>query len=259
MPRPFDRLAELARALPDAVDRGQIAAVFQPQFLLTTAQMVSAEALSRWRHPTLGSILPAEFIPIAEESDLISVVGDQMIELAARAASVWQRMVPNIEVAINISLLQLRSNDFAARFTRIVEAASADLRTMIVEVTESTSVEAVPEAAQNLRDLAAAGVTISIDDFGSGYSSAEQAEALPATELKVDMSLVQDDSTDGDDRLGAAVRFGQDRHMRVVAEGVETVEQLDRVRELGCDRAQGFLLGLPVSSDRIGARLAALG
>jgi EAL domain-containing protein (putative c-di-GMP-specific phosphodiesterase class I) len=259
MPRPTERLALLARALPDAVSRGEIAAVFQPQFSLSTARIASVEALSRWRHSSLGLILPSEFIPIAEETDVISQIGDRMTELACTAVSIWQRTAPGIEIAVNISLLQLRNTDFAARFIRFVDAASADIRSLIVEVTESTRAADVPAAAQNLRKLADAGVTISIDDFGSGHSSEEQVAALPATELKVDMQLVQNPGLDGGDRLSEAVRFGQARKMRVVAEGVETTEQLDRVRELGCDRAQGFLLGQPESSQQIGARLAAPG
>jgi EAL domain-containing protein (putative c-di-GMP-specific phosphodiesterase class I) len=258
MPRAFDRLAELTRALPDAVERGQIGAVFQPQFLLSTARMVSAEALSRWQHPSLGAVLPDEFIPIAEESDVISGIGDRMIELACRAATMWQGAKPGIEVAINISLLQLRGGDFASRFVRFVDAASTDIRNIIIEITESTRVRDVPEAAKNLRALVDAGVTISIDDFGSGHSSEEQVAALPATELKVDMRLVQDESAEGRDRLARAVEFGHSRDMRLVAEGVETTTQLDRVRQLGCDRAQGYLLGSPLSSNGIGKLLAAI-
>jgi len=255
MGRPIDRLAEVARALPGAVERGEIAAVFQPQFLLSTAQMVSAEALSRWRHPGLGTVLPAEFIPIAEEAGLIAAIGDRMIALACSAASAWQRVSPTIEIAVNISLLQLGSSGFAARFVRMADAASTNIRTMIVEVTESTRADVVPSAAENFRELVAAGVTISIDDFGAGYSSREQVAALPATELKVDMHLVQDESAAGLDRLAEAVAFGKQRDMRVVAEGVETSEQLERVRRLGCDRAQGYLLGHPVSMEEIDARL----
>lgn len=252
----FDRLAEVARALPRAVERGEIAAVFQPQFLLSTTHIVAAEALSRWHHPSLGTVLPVEFIPIAEETGLIAAVGDRMIELACDAAGAWQRVAPTIEVAINISLLQLRASGFADRFIRMVDATSANVNNMIVEVTESTRADAVPAAAKNLRELAEAGVTISIDDFGAGHSSREQVAALPATELKVDLHLVQDESVAGIERLAEAVAFGKQREMRVVAEGVETEDQLARVRQLGCDRAQGFLLGYPVSMEEIDARLA---
>jgi EAL domain-containing protein (putative c-di-GMP-specific phosphodiesterase class I) len=255
MSRAPDRLAELTGALPGAVERGEIIAVFQPQFLLSTARVVSAEALSRWRHPGLGTVLPVEFIPIAEETGLISAIGDRMIELACRAATAWQRMTPTIEVALNISLLQLRSSGFAGRFVRMADEASATVANMIVEVTESTRADAVPAAAENLRELVAAGVTVSIDDFGSGHSSREQVAALPATELKIDMHLVQDESAGGIDRLADAVAFGKQRDMRVVAEGVETQGQLERVRRLGFDRAQGYLLGHPVSMEEIGALL----
>jgi EAL domain-containing protein (putative c-di-GMP-specific phosphodiesterase class I) len=257
MPRQLNRAAELIRSLPDAVQRGEIAAAFQPQFLVSSAKIVAVETLSRWHHPTLGMVLPHEFIPIAEGSNLISEVGDRMIELATQAAAIWQRATPSLEVAINISLHQLRDRDFAARFVRMVSAASADIRTMIIEVTESARAEDVPGSAENLRALVDAGVTISVDDFGSGFSSEEQVAALPATELKVDLHLVQDTSSAGHERLADVVRFGQQRKMRVVAEGVESAEQLAAVRELGCDRAQGFLLARPASINRVEALLAA--
>jgi EAL domain-containing protein (putative c-di-GMP-specific phosphodiesterase class I) len=252
---PDDRHGQLVHDLDGAVQRGEIFAVYQPQFSLTTGRMESAEALSRWRHPALGYVSPAEFIPIAERSGIISQIGEHMVRLACRAVAHWQAHGDECEVAVNVSLLQLHDADFSARFEQAVTKASVDPRLITVEITESTAAADVSLASENLHRLASTGVTISIDDFGSGFSTREQVETLPASELKIDQSLVQDESSAGIDRLAAAVAFGKARHMRLVAEGVETVAQLERVRRLVCERAQGYFLGRPISRAELDARL----
>jgi EAL domain-containing protein (putative c-di-GMP-specific phosphodiesterase class I) len=255
MQQPQDRRGLLAQDLEGAVERGEIVAVFQPQFSLTTGLIESAEALSRWQHPYLGLVSPAEFIPVAEQTGVISQIGDHMIRLACRTVTGWTESGLSIEVAVNVSLLQLRDSGFAARFKQLVGENSASARLITVEITESIAAVDVPSAEENLRSLAALGATISIDDFGSGFSTEEQVAAFPTSELKIDRTLVQDQSDAGFARLADAVSFGKRRRMRIVAEGVETGAQLDWVRELGCDRAQGYLLARPLPKRELDARL----
>jgi EAL domain-containing protein (putative c-di-GMP-specific phosphodiesterase class I) len=246
----------LARDLHGAVGRGEIIAFYQPQFSLSTAQIVSAEALSRWQHPDLGTVSPGEFIPLAEEAHLIDEIGDEMIRLGTRAAAEWHERGITIEVAINVSLRQLVRPDWVAHLRQAISDVAVAPELITLEITETTAFTEVPDAARQLGQIAQTGVRISIDDFGSGYSSEAQVVALPATELKIDLGLVQDESAGGTERLAAAVDFGKSRCMRIVAEGVETASQLNRVRVAGADRAQGYLLGHPVPKADLESRLA---
>jgi EAL domain-containing protein (putative c-di-GMP-specific phosphodiesterase class I) len=247
----------LAADLRGAVDRGEIIAYYQPQFAVDTRRIVSAEALSRWLHPELGVILPGDFIPIAEEHGLIGDIGDHMIGLGCRSAADWLHKGDSIEVAVNVSAIQLRDAGFADRLVGAIQTAGLDPQLLTIEVTESTAIIDVSSVAERLDWLRSVGVTISVDDFGTGHSSVERVIDLRAKELKIDQGLVQDDSTGARILLGAVVAFAHDKGLRVVAEGVETEDQLDRVRELRCDRAQGYLLGRPVPRAEFDRLLAA--
>jgi EAL domain-containing protein (putative c-di-GMP-specific phosphodiesterase class I) len=252
-----ERREQLCRDLPGAAARGEIVAVYQPQFSLATDRIVAAETLSRWLHPELGPIGPAEFIPISEEVGAIQEIGDRMIELGIQAAAHWCDLGFHIEVAINVSALQLRDPAFVRLVRENLTAISLDPSVIILEITESIAVYDVPRALEAAKALAKLGLTISIDDFGSGFSSEDQAVALPATELKIDRSLVQGDGPASTDLLAEAVEFGRIHGMRTIAEGVETLAQLERVKRLGCDRAQGFLLARPMQLADLDARLLA--
>ena len=220
-------------------------ALFQPQFSLVTGAIVAAEALSRWIHPRFGLIGPAEFIPIAERLGLMNGIGEVMLQLGCRAARDWQTRGHEIEVAVNVSIRQLGSRKIVDTITRLLDDLSLCPRLLTLEVTESTPLAEVPEAADTLHSLSGLGVNISVDDFGAAYASREQVIALPATELKIDQALVQEPEGDENARLTRAVEFGKARGMRLVAEGIETAEQLERVRALACDRGQGYLLSRP--------------
>ena len=247
MVRSRDHYAQLERDLPGAAGRGEIVALFQPQYSLATGAIVAAEALSRWIHPHFGVISPSEFIPMAERLGLADRIGDAMLRIGCDAARDWQKRGHEIEVAVNVSILQLRSRTIVDTVARLLKDLSLTPRLLTLEVTESTPLATVPEAADTLRDLSELGVNISVDDFGAAYSSREQVIALPATELKIDQALVQEPVGDDSEELARAVEFGKARGMRLVAEGIETVEQLERVRALDCDRAQGFLLSRPTT------------
>jgi EAL domain-containing protein (putative c-di-GMP-specific phosphodiesterase class I) len=241
----MEQSARLAEDLPDAVARGEITAHYQPQFDVGTGDIVAAETLARWTHPEWGIIPPSVFIPLAEQLGLIDALGDHMISLGCDAALGWANSGRPIEVAVNVSALQLTDPDFARRLLRSVQERGLEPRLLTIEVTESTEIIDVSAVAERLDWLRSVGVTISVDDFGTGHSSVEQVLDLRATELKIDQSLTQDESAAARTLLAAVVAFAHDKELRVVAEGIETESQLQRVRELRCDRAQGYLLGRP--------------
>jgi EAL domain-containing protein (putative c-di-GMP-specific phosphodiesterase class I) len=238
--------ARLAEELPKAVSRGEITAHYQPQFDAESGRIVAAETLARWAHSELGTVAPGVFIPLAEELGLIDELGDHMIGLGCEAAMDWARQGHPIEVAVNVSALQLTDPEFSRRLLGTVEDCGLEPHLLIIEVTESAEIIDVSAVAERLDWLRSVGVTISVDDFGTGHSSVEQVLDLRATELKIDQSLTRDESLSARTLLAAVVTFAHDKKLRVVAEGIETESQLARIRELRCDRAQGYLLGRPV-------------
>ncbi len=243
----MENYSRLAAELPHAVARGEIVAYYQPQFDIITNEIVAAEALARWVHPELGLIGPVDFIPLAEEFGVIDELGDHMITLSCEAARDWQRQGHPLEVAVNVSALQLGDPEFVTRVLTTVESYELPPNRLTIEVTESTEIVDVSTVAERLDWLRSVGVTISVDDFGTGHSSVAQVLDLRATELKIDQSLTQDDTAAARTLLAAVVGFANDKGLRVVAEGIETAPQLERVRQLRCDRAQGYLLGRPVA------------
>lgn len=240
-------MTDLATALTGAAARGELFAHFQPQLDPETDRIVGAEALARWDHPGLGLVPPLDFITVAEQTGLIDEVGEAMVELgcafAARIAG------SGIQVAVNVSALQLADATFADRFVAIAERHGVPLGELTVEITESHPVDAVPGAVEQLVRLRDGGAGIALDDFGTGYSSFKQLESLPFTELKMDQSLIRDDTDETWNRVGTLVVLARHRGMRIVAEGIETLEQYERVRAAGCDRAQGYFLGMPMPAD----------
>ncbi|CAN5283190.1 hypothetical protein BH11ACT5_BH11ACT5_10020 [soil metagenome] len=230
--------------LPGAAARGELVAYFQPQIEVGSGRIVSAEALCRWNHPTLGPISPADFIAAAEENGSIDEIGAFMLERGCEFASAAG--LPGIQVAINVSALQLAQPDFSTRVIAVFERFDLDPAQVTVELTESRPVTDIPNAVAHLARLRDLGSGISLDDFGIGYASAKQLEALPFTELKIDQSLIREDTEETWNRVATLVAVVRQKGMRIVAEGVETQEQYDRIRESGCDRAQGYYLGMPV-------------
>jgi EAL domain-containing protein (putative c-di-GMP-specific phosphodiesterase class I) len=236
----------LAADLDGAVMRGEIVAVFQPQLDVRTGCIVGVEALARWNHPHLGSIPPQTFIAIAEEHELIGEIGDFMIDEGCRCAAEWNSPGRRVEVAVNVSAAQLLTLDFLERVTDNLAKYSLPADHIVIEITESLPVLDVPEVADRLVHLRRLGLGISIDDYGTGYSLLARFGTVPATEIKIDQSLIQA-SGESTHLIGDAVERAHAMRVRVVAEGIETEEQLQRARDLGCDRVQGYLLGRPAS------------
>jgi EAL domain-containing protein (putative c-di-GMP-specific phosphodiesterase class I) len=234
----------LVSDLAVAVERGEIEAYFQPQVDAASGRIVAMEALARWQHPTEGTIPPAVFIPIAEENNLITGIGNFMIDEGCRCASEWSDRGLGVEVAVNVSAAQLMTPELLDHLAATLRRRSLPADALVIEITESLPLVEVPEVSDLLKQMREIGLGISVDDFGTGYSSLEQLMGLPATEVKIDRSRVKD-ATDGDPFIVEVVELARSRGLRVVAEGVETEEQLRIVRELGVDRAQGYLFGRP--------------
>jgi EAL domain-containing protein (putative c-di-GMP-specific phosphodiesterase class I) len=222
-------------------------AYFQPQVDLTTGLVVAAEALCRWRHPTLGLIAPGVFIGIAEQSDVIHEIGSFMIEESCNFLTRTGLAGQSLEVSVNVSPSQLTSNAVFDDLAPRIAAGSLDPSKLTLEVTETVEIIDLDSVVSLLHDIRGLGIGISIDDFGVGHSSADQLTALPVTEVKIDRSLVQSASPTSRTQVDQAMSLARDRGLRVVGEGVENLEQKEYAREAGCDRAQGYLLGRPMS------------
>lgn len=243
---PSDRLVS---DLAGAVGRGEIVAYYQPQIDVASGRIVAVESLGRWMHPEFGMQSPLEFIPIAEEFGFIDEIGDFMVTEACRFAAFLREKGIPLEVAVNVSAIQLASPTFFDRIVTLVTELGLPPNSITLEVTESRFIANRPRVSKRLGRLRELGVGVSIDDFGVGHSSVEQVLALPANELKIDRMIVQDKTASNGALLATIVRLVRDRGLRTVAEGVETEEQLERVRAIGCDRAQGYLIGKPVSRE----------
>jgi diguanylate cyclase (GGDEF)-like protein len=235
--------------LHGAAGRGELRVHFQPQFDLTTNKIVAAEALVRWQHPELGLLPPGEFIPLAEDSYLIAEVGAHVLAEACRTGASWRAAGHWIDIAVNLSAVQLGSTGFTAFVREVLERTRFPAAALTLEVTESQAMSESSVNDRNLHELRSLGVGISVDDFGTGYSSLAQLHRLPVTEVKIDRSFTTRLGDDGSSAFVAGiVGLGQGLGLCVVAEGVETADQLDALRAMGCERVQGYLLGEPVEA-----------
>jgi EAL domain-containing protein (putative c-di-GMP-specific phosphodiesterase class I) len=252
MPMP----ALLENALEGAVARGEISAWYQPQVDLETGDIVGVEALCRWQNPELGFVPPVDFIPAAEDTGAIDEIGRYMAEQCCDALAEWSRPGRDLSVAVNVSPVQLTNAAFtdwlAAEYRRRRVAHGS----LTVEITESRPIDDVASVVPRLDRLRALGVGIAIDDFGAGQASLSQLRRLHGTELKIDRALVQDVSPRSTQLIAEAIEIGHASGIRIVAEGVETRAHLDRVADLGCDRAQGYLIGRPMPREAMASRLA---
>ncbi|WP_307033052.1 bifunctional diguanylate cyclase/phosphodiesterase [Arthrobacter sp. B3I4] len=234
--------------LRGAAGRGELRVLYQPQFDVATNALVGAEALVRWQHPQLGLLPPSEFIPLAEDSALITQVGSHVLREACHAGATMHALGRSIEMSVNVSAVQLGSPGFTALVADILAGTGFPAASLTLEITESQAVSEDAANDGNLHELRALGVGLSIDDFGTGYSSLAQLHRLPVTEVKIDKSFTKrlDDKPEPSSAFVAAIiGLGHGLGLRVVAEGVETSSQLEALRAMGCQRAQGYLFGKP--------------
>jgi diguanylate cyclase (GGDEF)-like protein len=245
--RSADRL-RLETELHGAVARGELRVHFQPQVDVASGCIVAVEALARWQHPTLGMVPPDVFIPLAEDGGLMRGIGEHVLREACRTVAAWREDGLHLELAVNVSAVQLTDPDFAGLVHRVLTEAGLAAGLLTLEVTEGQMVSEIAAEYGHLRRLRGLGIGISMDDFGTGYSSLTQLHRLPVTEMKVDRAFTAQLADAGSSMLAGVVGLGRGLGLRVVAEGVETAAQLQALRNVGCERAQGYLLGRPTEA-----------
>ena len=240
--------------LLEAIDRQEFVLYYQPQVEIESRNIVGVEALLRWNHPQSGLLSPAAFIPLAENSGAIIPLGDAALRSACAQARQWQdRGLRDFRVAVNVSTQQLRQPDFPATVAQIIQETDLRPNYLEVEVTESSFMHDAGCAVDVLTKLREMGVRIAIDDFGTGYSSLSYLKRLPIDSLKLDGSFVKDATTDPDDAalVMAILTLAHNLRLKVIAEGIETEEQLAFLRLLRCDEGQGYLFGKPLEAESI--------
>jgi EAL domain-containing protein (putative c-di-GMP-specific phosphodiesterase class I)/ActR/RegA family two-component response regulator len=241
---PAFTLDEIAAALRN----GEFEPFMQPKVELATGRLKGAEALARWRHPRLGFVAPYAFIPQLEDSGLIDLLTWTMLEKSARFCSAWRASGADVTVSVNVSLRSLGDAAIADRVTRLVRSQDLDPRHMVLEVTESCATTEVGKALENLARLRMKGFGLSIDDYGTGYSSMQQLTRVAFTELKIDRSFVANAARASNARviLESSLDMARKLNIAAVAEGVETQDVWDLLRELGCELAQGYFIARPM-------------
>jgi len=251
--RTLERL-ELERELRFALERDELFLVYQPQVDLASGRVTGVEALARWRHRDLGFVPPARFIPVAEESGLILALGEWVLRAACRQRAAWKRRgVLDVPVAVNVAPHQFRQSGFLETVLRIVEEEGLAAEDVELEVTESAVMSGADAMVGRLTELSRHGLRLAIDDFGTGYSSLSYLRRFPIHRLKIDRSFVQDLPHDpGAAAIASAiVGMGHSLGLSVLAEGVETPEQADFLREVRCQDAQGYLFCAPAEPDEL--------
>jgi len=250
---------ELEHGLRHAIERDELRLVYQPQIEIESGRVVAVEALLRWHHPTRGEIPPTEFIPVAEDSGLIGVIGEWVLRQACAQNKAWQDSgLRPVRMAVNLSVRQLRNVHFAERMAEILVDTGLAAEWLEVELTESMVMQYAKETMDILWQVKALGVRLSIDDFGTGYSSLAYLKRLPVDTLKIDRSFIVGLEADLNDQAisNAIIALAGSLNLHVVAEGVETEKQLGFLRERKCCDAQGFLFSRPVTPEAVSVLLS---
>jgi diguanylate cyclase (GGDEF)-like protein len=259
MARSAARKLDLETALRRAIERGELTLHYQPQRALENGLIVGVEALIRWNRPGQGMVPPLEFIPLAEESGLIVTIGNWVLETACEQAAAWHREGKrHLRIAVNISARQILHKDFVAQVARTLTASRLPAELLELEITESSILENLEETVRKLQQLKMMGVSIAIDDFGTGYSSLSYLKQLPIDRLKIDRTFVKDVPEDRDDCaiVRTIIAMSDSLGLSVIAEGVETQEQLDFLKAEGCREVQGYLISKPIPAEEFADLLA---
>jgi len=238
--------------LKRAFERDELLVHYQPKYNLETGEVFGAEALVRWELPERGMVLPSDFIPIAEDSNLIIDIGEWVLDKVCEDFRLWQRSVSSPgRVSVNLSLKQLRQLNFINRISSILQGHEVSPTSLELEITETTLMENPERTIKMLDQLYSLGLHLAIDDFGTGYSSLSALQQFPISTLKIDRSFVRDVVNNPDDAtiVDTIIQMGRNMDMDVVAEGVEEESQLIFLQKLGCTYVQGLLFGAPMSSD----------
>jgi len=240
-----------------ALKREELYLAYQPKIDLATRQVIGAEALIRWRHPELGQVPPSRFVPVAEESGMVGQMGEWVLRTACRQIRAWQNMGLTPQIAVNVSARQFQQYDVPQLVSTVIREAQISPQSLELELTESAVMEDAEAAIVAVEKLKQLGVGIAIDDFGTGYSSLSYLKRLPVDLLKIDQSFVRDISNDQNDAaiVRAIITLARSLGMQVTAEGVETEAQLAFLNAYGCQYAQGYLFGKPMTAAELTERM----
>ncbi|MGO4871130.1 MAG: EAL domain-containing protein [Roseiarcus sp.] len=251
----------LQEELRNAVVRSEFVLVYQPQVDLRTERVFAVEALIRWKHPTLGTVPPTKFIPLAEETGLIVPIGDWALREACRQNKAWQDAgLPRLNVCVNVSARQFKERNFVSHVVGALKDSGLDAKYLELEVTESLIMQDVELAVATMKELQGQGVQLAIDDFGTGYSSLSALKTFPVARLKIDKSFIDGIPADENDKAvtSAVISLGQKLNLKVIAEGVETDAQAAFLRENHCDEMQGYLFSRPIPAGDVEELLKAV-
>jgi EAL domain-containing protein (putative c-di-GMP-specific phosphodiesterase class I) len=249
--RSLERL-HLETHLRKALNRNQILVYYQPLVNLETGTIFGMEALVRWEHPELGLISPADFIPLAEETGVIVPIGNWVMRTACIQNKRWHDMGHRLCVSVNISMQQFQLPNFVATIQETLAETGLEPEWLALEITESVAMKNVTSVMDTIEELKRIGVRFSIDDFGTGYSSLSYLKRFRVHTLKIDRSFIRDVTTDEDNAAIVTALIAMSRQMKMhsLAEGVETIEQLNFLKERGCTEVQGFIYSKPLPSDQ---------
>ncbi|MEQ1813543.1 MAG: EAL domain-containing protein [Candidatus Nitrotoga sp.] len=249
----------IEKKLRRALERNELCLHYQPQVDLRNGQIIGVESLLRWNHPESGMISPGQFIPVAEENGMIVPIGEWVLLEACRQNQVWREMgFPEITMAVNLSAVQFRQKNLGNVIVAALYKSGLDASGLELEITEGAVMQDAESAISLLRVLKDFGVNLSIDDFGTGYSSLSYLKKFPINKLKIDQSFVRDATIDSDDAAitSTIISMGRNLKLKVIAEGVETAEQLTFLKQHGCDEMQGYLFSRPISAEQFSRLMA---
>lgn len=236
--------------LRNALANNEFYLLYQPIIDLKTGEISGVEALVRWNHPTRGVIHPLQFIPIAEESRIIILLGEWVFRNACLQNKIWQKMgLRAIPIAINVSGIQMMRDNFADLIRQVIDDSQLDPQYIEIELTESSIMDDKQQNLHTLKRLKEMGINLTVDDFGTGYSSLNYLREFPVNKLKIDQSFVRDCIGNGSSIVDAIIAMGHGLKLKVLAEGIETIEQLRFLKQCGCDEGQGFFYGQPMNSE----------
>lgn len=244
---------ELETELREAIKKNELFLCFQPELDVKQDKIVAVEALVRWHHPTKGVILPLTFIPLAEETGLIIPLGEWVLRMACKQNKAWQEAgLPPVRVAVNITNLQIRQLDFVKKVKQILKETKLDPKYLELELSENSIINDI-ESINTFYQLKKLGVSLAIDDFGTGYSSLSYLRKMPLNRLKIDRSFVQNIQTSRGDQvlIRAIITMAQNLNMEILAEGVETQNQLDFLTSQNCTEIQGYYFSHPLLAEEL--------
>ncbi|MCI0445684.1 bifunctional diguanylate cyclase/phosphodiesterase, partial [bacterium] len=245
-------LLQLERDLRRAIERDELTAFYQPIVSLETGKITGTEALMRWRHPQRGLVSPGEFIPVLEQTGLIVNAGETILRTACKQNKAWHDAgFDKMRIAVNFSSIQFQFGQLPELIKRALEESKMPASALTVEITESIAMENLDLTVSTLNELSSIGVQVSIDDFGTGYSSLSYLKKFPIHTIKIDASFIREMTSDSDDAAitSAIIAMAHSLKLKVIAEGVETEEQLEYLRQQECDSIQGYWFSRPISCD----------